>query len=141
MVEVGPMQICTVRSLHGNTLQRGGGVLVCLVLAMPVACGSSLGQRWNPSHSSYPSRCSDNARSLTHCLTSELYTAVSCFVISYCSIVFVCLLFTATTPAYRSTHARRLIGATVAGLRHNHSNAESEPHLQPTPQLTATPDP
>ena len=35
----------------------------------------------------------------------------------------------------------RLIRAAVAGLRHSHSNARSEPHLQSTPQLTATPGP
>ena len=34
-----------------------------------------------------------------------------------------------------------LIGATSAGLHHSHSNAGSEPRLQPTPQLMATPDP
>ena len=28
-----------------------------------------------------------------------------------------------------------------AYLPHSHSKAGSEPHLQPTPQLTATPDP
>ena len=32
-------------------------------------------------------------------------------------------------------------GATAAGLRHSHSKAGSEPHLQATPQLIATPDP
>ena len=30
-----------------------------------------------------------------------------------------------------------LIGTVAAGLCHSHSNAGSEPHLQPTPQLTA----
>ena len=33
------------------------------------------------------------------------------------------------------------IRATAAGLRHSHSNTGSEPCLQPTPQLMATPDP
>ena len=33
------------------------------------------------------------------------------------------------------------IRAAVAGLRHSHSNARSEQHLQPTSQLMATPDP
>ena len=33
------------------------------------------------------------------------------------------------------------IGAGAAGLYHSHSNAQSEPHLQFTPQLMATPDP
>ena len=33
------------------------------------------------------------------------------------------------------------IGAVAAGLHHSHSNARSQPHLQPTPQLTATLEP
>ena len=33
------------------------------------------------------------------------------------------------------------IGAVAAGLHHSHSNPRSEPRLQPTPQLTATPGP
>ena len=33
------------------------------------------------------------------------------------------------------------IGTTAAGIYHSHSNAGSEPRLQPTPQLTATLDP
>ena len=39
--------------------------------------------------------------------------------------------------AYGSSQARGLIGATAAGLGHSHSNAGSEPHFRPTPQLTA----
>ena len=31
--------------------------------------------------------------------------------------------------------------AAAAGLSHSHSNTGSEPHLLPTPQLTAMPDP
>ena len=31
-------------------------------------------------------------------------------------------------------------GIVAAGPHHSHSNARSEPCLQPTPQLTATPD-
>ena len=42
--------------------------------------------------------------------------------------------------AYGGSQARGLIRAEAAGLQHNHSNAGFEPHLQPTPQLTATPD-
>ena len=34
-----------------------------------------------------------------------------------------------------------LIRAVAAGLRQSHSNVGSELHLQPTPQLMATPDP
>ena len=43
--------------------------------------------------------------------------------------------------AYGSSQARGRIGAVAAGLLHSHSNAKFELHLQPTPQLTATPDP
>ena len=47
----------------------------------------------------------------------------------------------ATPVAYGGSQARGLIGAVAAGLHQSHSNVGSEPHLQPTPQLTATPDP
>ena len=33
------------------------------------------------------------------------------------------------------------IGAAGASLCHSHSNARSQPQLQPTPQLRVTPDP
>ena len=49
--------------------------------------------------------------------------------------------FRAVLSAYGGSQARGLIGATAAGLHHSHGNMESEPHLRPTPQLTATPDP
>ena len=48
---------------------------------------------------------------------------------------------TYAAAACGSSQARGQIGAVANGLCHNHSNAESEPHLQPTPQLTATPIP
>ena len=51
---------------------------------------------------------------------------------------FFCL-FRAAPGAYRGSHARDLIGAVDAGPHHNYSKAGSEPHLWPTPQLTATP--
>ena len=50
-------------------------------------------------------------------------------------------LFRATTAAYGGSQARGLMGAVAAGLHHSHSNARSEPHLRPTLQLTAMPDP
>ena len=56
------------------------------------------------------------------------------------SFLFVCLLFRAAM-AYGGSQARGPIGATDAGLHHSHSNTGSKPRLQPTPQLTATPDP
>ena len=38
---------------------------------------------------------------------------------------------------YVSSQAMGQIGALAAGLYHSHSNLGSEPHLRPTPQLTA----
>ena len=43
--------------------------------------------------------------------------------------------------AYGGSQTRGPIGAVAASLRQSHSNSGSEPHLRPTPQLTATPDP
>ena len=43
--------------------------------------------------------------------------------------------------AYGDSQARGRIGAVAAGLHHGHSNVGSEPYMQPTPQLMATPDP
>ena len=47
----------------------------------------------------------------------------------------------AALAAYGGSQARGLIGAVATGLRQSHSNVGSEPSLQPTPQLLATPDP
>ena len=49
--------------------------------------------------------------------------------------------FRAAPTAHGSSQARGGIGTTAAGLHHSHSNAGSEPCLQPTPQLMATPGP
>ena len=55
-------------------------------------------------------------------------------------VVFFCL-FRATSVAHGGSQARGQIGAAVTGLHHSHNNVRSELHLQPTPQLTATPEP
>ena len=47
----------------------------------------------------------------------------------------------AAPVAHGGSQARGLIGATAAGLCQSDSNARSELHLQPTPQLIATLDP
>ena len=47
----------------------------------------------------------------------------------------------AAPAAYGDSQARGPVGAVAAGLHHSHSNVGSQPRLQPTPQLTATPDP
>ena len=49
------------------------------------------------------------------------------------------LLFRTTPTAYGSCQARGRIGAIAASLYHSHSNMESKPCLQPTPQLTEMP--
>ena len=50
-------------------------------------------------------------------------------------------LFRAAPLAYGGSQARGRIGAAATSPHHSHSHARSEPCLQPTPQLTATPDP
>ena len=63
-------------------------------------------------------------------------------IIYFFFIFFVFLLFLWAAPvAYGGSQARGRIGAVATGLRQSHSNTGSEPRLQPTPQLTATPDP
>ena len=51
------------------------------------------------------------------------------------------LLFRAALEASGGSQARDPVRAVDAGLCQSYSNARSEPHLQPTPQLTATLDP
>ena len=55
-------------------------------------------------------------------------------------VVVVVAISWAAPPAYGGSQARGRIGAVATGLRQSHSNVGSEPCLQPTPQLTATPD-
>ena len=50
-------------------------------------------------------------------------------------------IYLAAGVAYGSFQARGQTGAVTAGLCHSHSNARSEPHLQPTPQFMAMLDP
>ena len=55
--------------------------------------------------------------------------------------IFLILLFMAASMAYGGPQARGQIGATAASLPHSHGNTRFELHLQPTPQLMATPGP
>ena len=58
--------------------------------------------------------------------------------------MFVCLffcLYRAALAAYGCSQARGQMVAVATGLRQSHSNARSKPHVRPTPQLTATPNP
>ena len=53
---------------------------------------------------------------------------------------FCSVFFRVELVAYGGSQARGLIGAIVASLHYSHSNVGSKLCLQPTPQLTATPD-
>ena len=53
------------------------------------------------------------------------------FVLSFLFCLFA--FSRAAAMAYGGSQARGLIGAVATGLHHSHSNAGSEPHLQPTP--------
>ena len=48
-------------------------------------------------------------------------------------------LFRAAPAVYGGSQDRDLIRAEATSLRQSHNNLGSEPHLRPTPQLTATP--
>ena len=63
----------------------------------------------------------------------------SLFYLLYSFLVFA---FSRAAPvAYGGAQARGPIGAVAASPSQSHSNVGSELHLQPTPQLTAKPDP
>ena len=68
-------------------------------------------------------------------ITARLLNTIQLFVL-FCFFA----ISWATPLAYGSSQARGLIGAETTGLHQGHSNAGSDPCLQPTPKLTATPD-
>ena len=71
---------------------------------------------------------------------SFFFFFLSFFVVVVVVVVVVAISW-AAPAAYGGSQARSLIGAVAPGLYHSHSYARSEPHLPPTPQLMATPDP
>ena len=77
------------------------------------------------------------------CIASGNVTGTVIFFLSFFFFSFlVFFAFSrATLEAYGGSQAGGLIRAVAPSLRQSHSNAGSEPCLQPTPQLTATPDP
>ena len=62
------------------------------------------------------------------------------FILFYLFIFCLFGISWATPTAYGGSQARGLIRAVATSLYQSHSNAGSKPCLQPTPQLTATPD-
>ena len=71
--------------------------------------------------------------------TQEIFLMFKDFLLLLLFFFFFCH-FRAVPAAHGSFQARGRIGAIAASLHHSH-NAGSEPHLRPTPQLTATLDP
>jgi len=55
-------------------------------------------------------------------------------------VVVVAAISWAAPAAYGGSQARGRIGAVATGLRQSHSSRIQAASLQPTPQLTATPD-
>ena len=89
---------------------------------------------------SLPSRTSSQLSSLPLWLLKARSIKMIFFPL-FLVFVFCLFAFSRTAPAaYGGSQARGLIGAVATGLRQSHSNAGSEPSLQPTPKLTATPD-
>ena len=74
------------------------------------------------------------------CLTMSSAHFFFFCLLSFVVVVVVVAISWATPTAYGGSQARGRIGAAATSLRQSHSNAGSEPHLQPTPELTATPD-
>ena len=71
-----------------------------------------------------------------------IFIAVLLILFTFFFVFFFPLAISWAAPlAYGGSQARGLIGAVAAGLHQSHSNTGSEPRLQPTPQLKATPDP
>ena len=105
----------------------------------------------------YTAACG-NAGSLTHWARPGIEPASSRILIGFIStelqrellkiffifLIFIYLFFLlflwAAPTAYGGSRARGRIGAVVTSLCQRHSNAGSEPRLQPTSQLTATLD-
>ena len=90
---------------------------------------------WVPSHISPI----DDSQIYISSLDTSSKLQICIFCLFVCFVFFA--IFWAAFMAYGGSQARGPIGAVATDLHHSHSNAGSESRLQPTPQLTATPDP
>ena len=66
------------------------------------------------------------------------YFYLFCFI--FCLFFFFVPFLGLLPEVYGGSQAWSRIGAVATGLRQSHRNMGSKPRLQPTPQLTATPD-
>ena len=80
---------------------------------------------------------SDSVFSMSGNLTYTLFYFLFLFIYFFCLFA----ISWAASVAYGGSQAKGPIGAVAAGLYQSHTNAGSEPRLQPIPQLTAMPDP
>ena len=138
-------------------------VCVCLFRAAPMACGGfqargqigvvPTGLRHSNSNTRSEPRLQPAPQLLQRLVLNPLsHQGTPVFFIYlfiYFYIIYFILFFIfwsffaiswAAPAAYGGSQARGWIGAVATGLRQRHSNAGSEPRLQPTPQLTAMPD-
>ena len=70
-----------------------------------------------------------------------MFTKITKYISPNTIAIFFFCHFRVAPVAYGGSKARGQIGAIATDLHHSHSKASSKPCLQPTPQLTATPDP
>ena len=78
-------------------------------------------------------------RTALNCSPSKLFFL---FIFYFFNLFFGLFDISGATPAaYGGSQAWGQIGAAAANLHHSHSNSGPKQYLQPTPQLTATPDP
>ena len=109
---------------------------------MPQIPGSLVGSCLDVCFVPFPKFPNGNKLKLSTVIAGFLLLFLFCFVLSLFCFVLVCCLFSRAAPtAYGRSQTRGLIGAVAASLCHSHSNTGSELRLQPTPQLTAMPNP
>ena len=111
-------------------------------LAVPAAYENSQARDWIWGAAETHVTAMGSARSLSHGATVGCpkfrISDVKWLLQNFYSFFF---FSSAASLSYRNSQARGRIGAAAAGLCHSHSQARSELHLWPTPQLTTTPDP
>ena len=130
--------------LENVYMRFGGGSWFCIFFSFFGCTGSIwkfLGQGLNPSHICDICLSCSNAESLTHHARIKPAMPETSWIIIIIIILFCLFAFSRAAPtAYGGSQARDLIRTVATGLCQSHSNAGSEPRLQPTPQLTAMPD-
>ena len=123
--------------LEKSTLNGTGVTQVC-----PGTGGENVGRRgFNQQHVGFPLSTADPTWPRAGGSKGPGETSLAAELPRHPDGFVLLLLLLVATPAAYGPQARGSIGATAAGLHHSHSNAGSESHLQPTPQLTAMPDP